>query len=185
MVGELGLCSGFTAKNPRAVLSVYKLPDHQVQDSCGGAPRGSFVIQPPDIQFSEWYSWDDVKNIPNSNRTGLYIIARFDDVPEGAADPLAKEIIYIGETHGGSQTISKRLTMFFKAARIGGGVHKHSGGNRFNRELGADLTNIYAAGFAPEFDDKRLLNPFIFYAERKLIWEYVVKHGTLPLSNGY
>ena len=126
-----------------------------------------------------------MKSIPNSNRTGLYIIARFDDVPEGAADPFTKEVLYIGETHGRSQTISKRLTMFFKAARIGGGIHKHSGGNRFNRELGAELMNIYAAGFAPEFDDKCYLNPFIFYAERKLIWEYVVKYGTTPRCNGY
>ena len=64
-------------------------------------------------------------------------------------------------------------------------VHKHSGGNRFNRELGSDLTNIYAAGFIPVIEDKKFLNPFIFYAERKLIWEYIVKWGVIPICNGY
>lgn len=185
MVGELGLCPGFTAKTPRAVLSVYKLPDHQVQDLCGGAPPGSFVIQAPDIIFSEWYAWDDVKSIPHGERTGLYIIARFDHRPEGVADHNAKEILYIGETHGKSQNIHKRLTKFFKAARVGDMIHKHSGGNRFNRELGGDLSNIYVAGFAPIIEDDRYLNPFIFYAERKLIWNYIVAHGDIPSCNGY
>lgn len=126
----------------------------------GGAPRGSFAIQTPDIQFSEWYAWDDVKDIPHGERTGLYIIARFDQKPEGKADHNAKEILYIGETHGKSQNIHKRLTMFFKAARVGDMIHKHSGGNRFNRELAGDLNNVYAAGFAPVIEDARYLNPF-------------------------
>ncbi len=139
----------------------------------------------PDIVFSDWYAWDDVRSIPHGKRTGLYIIARFDQKPDGAADHNAREIIYIGETHGKSQDIHKRLTTFFKAARVGNMKHKHSGGNRFNRKLGDDLTNVYAAGFAPVFVDERYLNSFIFYAERKLIWEYITKHGTIPLCNGY
>jgi hypothetical protein len=88
-------------------------------------------------------------------------------------------------TTGKSQSIHKRLNTFFKAARVGEGIHKHSGGNRFNRELGDDLTNIYAAGFAPELEEKKFLNPYIFYAERKLIWDYIVLHGTIPQCNGY
>jgi hypothetical protein len=151
----------------------------------GGAPRGSLAIQTPEIQFSEWYSWDDVKSIPHGERRGLYIIARFDKKPTGVANPNAKEILYIGETHGKSQSIHKRLTMFFKAARVGDMIHKHSGGNRFNRELAGDLNNIYAAGFAPIVEDDCYLNAFIFYAERKLIWDYIVKWGTIPACNGY
>lgn len=139
----------------------------------------------PDIEFSEWHAWDDVKSIPHGKRTGLYIVARFDQKPTGAAQPDAKEVLYIGETHGKSQSIYKRLTKFFKAARIGEMIHKHSGGNRFNRELGADLTNMYAAGFAPVLDDERFKNPFIFYAERKLIWDYITRWGTIPECNGY
>jgi hypothetical protein len=75
--------------------------------------------------------------------------------------------------------------MFFKAARVGHMIHKHSGGNRFNRELAGDFNNIYVAGFAPVIEDDRYLNPFIFYAERKLIWDYIVKWGSIPRCNGY
>tara|TARA_Y100000590_G_scaffold470277_1_gene663273 strand:+ start:2012 stop:2326 length:315 start_codon:yes stop_codon:yes gene_type:complete len=103
----------------------------------------------------------------------------------GAANPNVKEILYIGETHGKSQSIHKRLTTFFKAARVGNKIYKHSGGNRFNRELSGNLNNIYAASFAPLIEDERYLNPFIFYAERKLILEYVVNHSKLPLCNCY
>lgn len=142
-------------------------------------------MQTPDIVFTEWYSWDDVKSIPHGNRPGLYIIARFDKKPEGAAQPSVREILYIGETHGKSQSISKRLTKFFKAAQIGQMVHKHSGGNRFNRVVGNDLSNIYAAGFAPSLEDEQFLNPFIFYAERMLIWQYIIKWGVIPRCNGY
>lgn len=62
---------------------------------------------------------------------------------------------------------------------------KHSGGNRFNRELAGNLNNIYAAGFTPVIEDARYLNPYIFFAERKLIWEYILAHGTIPACNGH
>lgn len=64
-------------------------------------------------------------------------------------------------------------------------VHKHSGGNRFNRELGGDLENIYVAGFAPIIDDEHLTPSFICYAERKLIWDYIVQWGVIPRCNAY
>lgn len=141
-------------------------------------------MQAPEIIFSEWYAWDDVKSIPCGNLPGLYIVARFKEKPHGAAQPNAQELIYIGETHGKSQGISKRLKRFFKASQIGEMIHRHSGGNRFNRVMGNDLTNIYAAGFAPILEDERFLNPFIFYTERMLIWEYVVKWNAIPACNG-
>ena len=138
----------------------------------------------PDIVFSEWYAWNEVKKIPNGNHQGLYIIAQFPSKPEGIAQPDTKEILYIGETHGKSGNIHKRLNTFFKAAQKGQMIHKHSGGNRFNRVVGCDVTNIYAAGFAPILENEEFLNPFIFYAERKLIWEYVAKWGNMPRCNG-
>lgn len=142
-------------------------------------------MQTPDIIFSEWYAWNDVKSIPCGNLPGLYIIAQFEIKPQGLAEPNVQELIYIGETHGKSQSISKRLQKFFKASQVGEMIHKHSGGNRFNRLLGTDIKNIYAAGFAPIIKDEVFLNPFIFYTERKLIWEYIVKWGDIPACNGY
>jgi len=142
-------------------------------------------LQAPEIIFSEWYAWDNVKSIPRGNLPGLYIIAQLEDKPQGLAQPNAQKLIYIGETHGKSQSIHKRLNKFFKASQIGGMIHKHSGGNRFNRVIGNDLSKVYAAGFAPILEDKRFLNPFIFYSERKLIWEHLVKWSTMPTCNGY
>lgn len=142
-------------------------------------------MQTPEIIFSEWYAWDDVKSIPCGNLPGLYIIARFKDKPQGLARPNAQELIYIGETHGKSQNISKRLQKFFKASQIGEMLHKHSGGNRFNRVLGNDVFDMYAAGYAPKFEDERYLNPFIFYIERKLLWEHLLVWGKIPTCNGY
>lgn len=124
-----------------------------------------------------------MKTIPDANRSGLYIIARFEEKPSGVAHPNVQELIYIGETHGKSQSIRKRLQKFFQASKVGGKFHKHSGGNRFNRTIGDDLTNIYAAIFSPNIEDDRFLTPFILYAERKLIWDYVVKWGDTPLCN--
>ena len=115
----------------------------------------------------------------------MYIIARFKERPDGIANPLAQEILYIGETHGDKQNIHSRLNTFFRAAQIGEGKVSHSGGNRFNRKLNGDLNNIYVAGFAPSIDHKEHVTPFICYAERKLIWEYVLKWGSLPRCNGY
>lgn len=149
----------------------------------GGAPRGSLHLRTPDIIFSEWYAHNDIKRIPHGELTGLYIIARFDQKPIGTADHNAKEILYIGETHGKKQSIHKRLAKFFRAARSG--VGNHSGGCRFNQEMKGDLNNIYVAGYAPIVNDANFLNPFIFYAERRLIWEYIIKWGAIPHCNGY
>jgi len=93
-----------------------------------------------------------LKNIPNGKYTGLYIVAHFKKRPEGLANPLSREVLYIGETHGKKQNIHKRLGTFLKAASVGEMIHKHSGGNRFNRELNGDLENIYVAGYAPLID---------------------------------
>lgn len=146
---------------------------------------GVLFLETPDIIFSEWYAWDDVKSIPNGNCPGLYIVARFEQKPDGAAQPHAQEVLYIGETHGKSQSIIKRLQKFFKASQVGEMIHKHSGGNRFNRTLGGDLTNLYAAGFSPKIEEEKFLNPYIFYAERKLLWEYMMKWGCIPVCNRY
>ncbi len=126
-----------------------------------------------------------MKSIPYGNRPGLYLVARFAEKPNGPAQPDAKEVVYIGVTTGKSQSIHKRLQKFFKASQVGEMVYKHSGGNRFNRVMGNDLSNMYAAGFAAVLEDERFLNPFIFYTERRLIWEYIAKWGAIPACNGY
>lgn len=124
-----------------------------------------------------------MKSIPDCNRPGIYLIARFEEKPNELARPDVREILYIGVTTGKSQNIHKRLKKFFKSSLSGKG--NHSGGKRFNRQMAGDLKNIYTAGFVPTFDDERFLNPFIFYVERKLIWEYIAKWGIIPECNGY
>lgn len=182
MVGELGLCPSLRLKSQGSFLTICKLPDHQSSFKRGRTAR-EFWLQTPDIIFSEWYACDQVAHIPCGKSRGLYIVARFDTAPEQSADPLCADILYIGETHGKNQSISKRLQKFFKAAQTGGGVFKHSGGNRFHKCFQGDLYNIYAAGFAPDLDEP-FLTPFIYLVERQLIWDYVVKWGRMPTCNG-
>lgn len=45
---------------------------------------------------------------------------------------------------------------------------KHSGGNRFNRIVGNDLSNMYAAGFAPDIEGQYLML-FIYLVEYQII----------------
>ena len=113
----------------------------------------------------------------------MYIVARLSMPSDETANPLIEEILYIGETHGREQCISKRLQKFFKASQTGGGIFKHSGGNRFHKCFEGDLSNVYAAGFAPELDEP-YLTPFIYLVERQLIWDYVLKWGRMPACNG-
>lgn len=140
-------------------------------------------MKAPPIQFSGWYRWNDIMNIPCGKQRGVYIIARIKDISQAAANPEAKEILYIGETHGRNQTISKRLHKFFRAAQTGGNLIKHSGGNRYNKCFQGNLDDIYAAAFAPEIKEP-YLTPYIYLVERQLIWAYVKRWGRMPECNG-
>ncbi len=156
-----------------------------------------------DIIFSPWIAWSKRKSFEKGNSSGVYLLAHFETVPEGPADPQSIEIIYIGETTKGS--ISKRW--------------------REGRKKLLDISkdNLYVAAFLvnnielkekvendvdeffkqrqkngrrnPTIVDRKhlvkeelkkrdmLTQTFIKYVERKLIWEYVRRWGKRPDYN--
>jgi len=50
--------------------------------------------------LSDWFQWADRSNIPGNEQPGVYLLARFEDQskPIGNADPLMKNVLYIGQS---------------------------------------------------------------------------------------
>ncbi|MBI5097318.1 MAG: hypothetical protein HZB32_06765 [Nitrospirae bacterium] len=44
-----------------------------------------------DIIFSPWIAWNKRNSLKNSDPWGVYLLAHFDNVPEGSADPQSVE----------------------------------------------------------------------------------------------
>lgn len=66
------------------------------------------------IRFGAWVSWQDRNSQSDKNLPGIYVIGHFENQtpPNGAADPLDPNIIYIGE---GRRKLSSRWNAFDKA----------------------------------------------------------------------
>src|SRR5436190_224394 len=78
--------------------------------------------------FQPWLRWADRSRTANCERSGVYLLARFNKRPPRVVDPRAKEVIYIGETC--SQALTARWYQFNCSAflRKAG----HSGGWTFS-----------------------------------------------------
>ena len=133
-------------------------------------------------EFTEWFPWDRRDEIPCVDQRGVYAIAHFTNVPEGPADPTVAEVAYVGETKGRTSSLKKRLNTFDKAARVGGGKHKHSGGNRYQAYFGGDLTGVYVALHAPD-GDERMVASQVKLVERQVIRAYDDRWHRLPVCN--
>ena len=48
--------------------------------------------------FTAWTPWEDRDLLRGAGLPGVCLLAHFTRVPQGLADPLAEEIVYIGET---------------------------------------------------------------------------------------
>lgn len=55
----------------------------------------------------------------------------------------------------------------------------------FNVVFNGDTFNLFVSVHLPDGIDTNpeILRPYIVYAERRLIWEYVRLHGRLPVCN--
>jgi hypothetical protein len=78
--------------------------------------------------FTEWFPWSqiDANTQPAIDAllrlTGCYMLARFTgNPPAGPAQPQQQEIFYIGETHGRTTSLWKRLEAFGNSAGFYGG----------------------------------------------------------------
>jgi hypothetical protein len=82
----------------------------------------------PAIQFSNWHHWRHRDRVQENRLPGVYLLARFTDnrVPPQGADPLAEDIVYIGET---SASLAARWRQFHRDAFEG--IPSHAGGANY------------------------------------------------------
>lgn len=102
---------------------------------------------------------------------GVYLISK------------AGVLIYIGKTWGGDG-LRGRIGDFHRSAATG--LKGHAGGVTFFGKYGAiDPVEISVAVHVPIIVQRNpaILNPYIQYAERRLIWEHVEVRGCLPACN--
>ena len=110
------------------------------------------------------------KNLPD--RAGVYVVAR------GRPD----NTVYIGRTWG-AKGIRNRIRTFQRSAVTG--LKGHAGGVTFHDVFNGDTSDLFVSVHLPDGIDTKpeILRPYIAYAERRLIWEYVNAHGRLPACN--
>jgi hypothetical protein len=160
------------------------------------------------ICFTPWASWANRNSLADKDKSGVYLIGRFDQPPPvGPADPLEKNIVYIGESSGGR--FQGRWRAFARSAFKGSG--RHRGGKRYKEIFGGDSSVLYVSSLSCEglmkallgFDTCSLLDidashaklgitdealpeidsPLIKYMERRLILLYSLAHGCKPPCN--
>lgn len=121
------------------------------------------------MHLSDWISWNDRSALPDE--PGVYVIA--DET---------HATIYIGRTWG-SGGIRDRIRAFHRSATTGG--KGHAGGVTFNRAYGGNVEHLHVRVHRPIAvnPNDAILRPYIEYAERRLIWEHVERHGALPACN--
>lgn len=93
-----------------------------------------------------------------------------------------RSTVYIGRTWGAGG-MRDRVRAFHRSATTG--VKGHAGGVTFNRVYGAEVDKLHVRVHRPIAINpaEEILRPYIEYAERRLIWEYVERYGELPACN--
>ena len=121
------------------------------------------------IHISPPTPWIERAALPND--PGVYLISK------------AGVLIYIGKTWG-SEGLRGRIGDFHRSATTG--LKGHAGGVTFFGKYGAiEPGEMSVAVHVPVIvrRDATILNPYIQYVERRLIWEHVEVAGALPACN--
>lgn len=123
-----------------------------------------------DLHLSEWTPWAERHAQPDC--AGVYVIGKGDEC----------SVIYIGRTWGGGG-LRDRLRAFNRSAVTG--QKGHAGGLTYNQTFGTDVEDLSVRVHVPITinPDQKIMRPYIEYAERRLIWEFVTQHGDLPACN--
>ena len=123
-----------------------------------------------ELSLSNPIAWAERKTLPDT--AGVYAIAR------GTPD----NTVYIGRTWG-AKGIRNRIRTFHRSAVTG--LKGHAGGVTFHGVFNGDASDLFVSVHLPEGIDSKpeILRPYIAYAERRLIWEFVRVHGRLPACN--
>jgi len=132
----------------------------------------------PKIEFSYWHPWKPRNHIKNSEKPGIYVLAKFVAVPSGNANPLDSSIIYFGET---CRSLRGRWDQFDRSAFQS--KRGHSGGRNYRRFYGDVGQYLYVAAMPVDIRDKILRSSFIRFVERKLLLDFAVEYGRRPQCN--
>ena len=135
-------------------------------------------MEMPQILFSKWFQWNKRTEIENNDLPGVYILAKFKKVPEGNANIIDKNIIYVGETC--KQTLNKRWYQFDRSAFCNS--KGHSGGRSYESIFGDRGDDLYVTALPIDLPEN-LSHLFIRYVERKLILDFALKHKSQPKLN--
>ncbi len=133
----------------------------------------------PKMVFTAWTPWEDRDVLRSAGLPGVYLLAHFASVPQGLADPLAEEIVYIGETCGNS--LKGRWYQFDRSAFHG--KTGHSGGYTYREQCLRFRHELHVAAFPVEGLGEAIQPYFVRYVERKLLWDYIRKWGQPPACN--
>jgi len=136
--------------------------------------------------FTPWTPWPQRKSIvprADRQRPGVYALGRFDEGPPPTVDLLAPSILYFGETC--DQWLIDRWNQFNRSAfsqKPG-----HSGGCTFaecfmDDQPGDPPPWLYVSVLPVALESPQAA-AYIRYVERRLIWEYVQRHGRFPACN--
>jgi len=122
------------------------------------------------LHLSDWLPWAERRVAPDT--PGVYLISR----------GRPGDVVYIGRTWG-IGGLRDRLHAFHRSATTG--LKGHAGGVTFHRVFGPPALDLFTCVHTTMAinPDPRILRPYIEYAERRLIWEHVEKHGDLPACN--
>ena len=122
------------------------------------------------LHLSDWLNWEDRLNLPALS--GIYIIAK----------NTQSNVIYVGRTWGNGG-LRKRISAFNRSATTG--LSGHAGGVTFSSKFGSNVDDLFVRYHIPVAinPDPDILRPYIEYAERRIIWEHVERHGQLPICN--
>ena len=120
-----------------------------------------------ELHLSEEHNWDERGKLPSV--PGVYVISNDDT-------------IYVGRTWS-SGGLKDRIRAFNRSATTG--EKGHAGGVTYFATFGSNVSDLTVRFHVPVAinPDERILRPYLEYAERRLIWEHVVKTGALPSCN--
>ncbi len=135
-------------------------------------------MKEPVVQFTNWVNWKEQRSLPGLDKPGLYMMAH-GELMRGAADPLDKQIVYIGETC--NNTLQGRWHQFHRSAIQG--KNGHTAGTIYHETFGDDQSRLFVAAFPVEISDDTTAAFFIRYLERKLVWDYIRKWSKHPVCN--
>lgn len=131
----------------------------------------------PGITFTQWHRWKDRDSLEGTHLPGVYLLAQFQTVPDGPADPTEKQIVYIGAT---DRPLTERWRNFDRA--IAGKAENHSGGKTYHKLFGYRVDDLYVSA-CPVSLEKKFSWLFSQYVEAKLLWEFVWQWGSRPACN--